>query len=67
MQLAEDLAAERIDLLDGVDLVAPELDANGAVLLVGGEDLDHVAAHPKGAAVKVDVVALVLNVDELAQ
>jgi hypothetical protein len=34
-------------------------------LLVGGEDLDDVAAHAERAAVEVDVVALVLDVDEL--
>jgi hypothetical protein len=33
-------------------------------LLVRGEDLDHVAAHAERAAVEVDVVALVLDVDE---
>ena len=50
-----------------LDLVAEELDADGALVLVGREDLDHVAAHAEGAAVEVDVVALVLDVDERAQ
>ena len=36
-------------------------------LLVRGEDLDHVAADAEGAAVEVDVVARVLDVDQLAQ
>ena len=52
---------------DALDLVAEELDADRALLLVGGEDLDDVAAHAEGAAVEVDVVALVLDVDERAQ
>jgi hypothetical protein len=43
-----------------------KLDAHRDALLVGGEDLDHVAAHAEGAAVEVDVVALVLDLDELA-
>ncbi len=58
------LAAQGVDLADGLDDVAEELDAHGGVLLVGGEHLDHVAAHAERAAVKVDVVSLVLDVDE---
>jgi hypothetical protein len=58
------LAGQRIELGDRLDLVAEQLDAPGAVLLVGGEDLDDVAAHAEGAAVEVDVVALVLQGDE---
>ena len=53
--------------LDRLDRVAEELDADRGLLLVGGEDLDHVAAHAERAAVEVDVVALVLDVDEHAQ
>ncbi len=52
---------------DLIDLVAEELDAQRAILLEGGEDLDDVAAHAEGAAVKVDVVALVLQIDEPTQ
>jgi hypothetical protein len=37
-----------------LDLVAEELDADRGVVLVGREDLDHVAAHPEGAAVEVE-------------
>ena len=54
------LAGERIDLGDALDLVAPQLDAH-ALLLVGREDLDRVAAHAEGAALERDVVALVLD------
>ena len=45
------------------DLVAKELDAIGH-LVVGGEDLDHVAAHAKGAAAEIAIVALVENFDQ---
>src|SRR5262249_42068878 len=62
-----DAAAERVHLFDGLDGVAEELDANRRLLLVRGEDLDHVAAHAEGAAVEVHVVALVLDVDEHPQ
>ena len=40
-------------------------DAPGAVLEVGGEELERVAAHAEGAALEVAVVALVLQRDEV--
>src|ERR1035441_10673187 len=51
-----DGSEERIDLTQRIDLVAKELDAIG-VFVVGGVDLDDVAAHAKGAAAEVDIVA----------
>ena len=60
-----DGAEERIDLGEGVDLVAEEFDAVG-VFVVGGIDLDDVAADAEGAAAEVDVVALVEDFDEAA-
>ena len=44
------LAGQRIEFGDGLDLVAEEADAPGAILVVGGEDLDRVAAHAEEAA-----------------
>ena len=61
------LALHRVDLADGLDRVAEVLDPDRGRLLIGREDLDHVASHPEGTAVKVDVVALVLHVDQAAQ
>ena len=56
LQLRDRLAGERVDLADPLDLVAPQLDADG-LLLVRGEDLDRVAAHAEGALLEGDVVA----------
>jgi hypothetical protein len=67
VELAQDLATQGLDLANGLDLVAPVLDAHGPVFLVGGEDLDHVAADAEGAAMEVHVVALVLDVDQVPQ
>ena len=64
---AQHLAAERIDLLDALHHVAEELDPDGALFLIGGKDLDGVALHPEGPAGEVVVVALVLDLDEVAQ
>jgi hypothetical protein len=38
-------AGERVELDDGFDLVAEQVDAPGAVLVMRGEDVDGVAAH----------------------
>ena len=64
--LAQDLAGQRIDLDDALDLVAEELDAVGEIL-IGGIDFQHVAAHAELAADEVLVVALVLDVGQVAQ
>ena len=60
-----DRAEEWIDLREGVDLVAKELDPVGH-LIIGGVDLDDVAAHTEGSTAKIDVVAIVEDLDEAA-
>ena len=64
--LAQQLAGEGVQLDDALDLVAPELDAHGHLVLVRGHDLQGVAAHAEVAPGHVVVVALVLHVDQLA-
>ena len=63
--LAEELAGERVDREDALDLVAEEVDADRE-LLVGGEHGERVAADAERAADEAHVVAVVLHVDELA-
>src|SRR5690242_13488948 len=58
-------AGERIDLAQGVDLIAPHFDAI-ALIFVGGVNLDHVAANAESAASEV-FAALVLNIHEAAE
>ena len=59
-------AGERVDDGEGLDLVAEQLDAEGE-LFVGRPELDHVAADAELAALEVDVVAVVLDVDQLEE
>ena len=66
VELLDDLAGERVDRADALDLVAEELDAHRP-LLVGREHLDRVAAHAELVAGEREVVALVLQLDEPAQ
>ena len=67
VELRRLLAGERIELRDLLDLVAEQRDAPGAVLEVGGEELDGVAAHAKGAAHEILVVAFVVERHEIGQ
>ena len=58
-------AEQRVDLREGFDFVAPELDAIGHVV-VGGEDFDYVAADAESSAAEIAVGALVEDFDQLA-
>ena len=60
-QLVGLLPGERIEFVDRFDLIAEQQHAPGAVLVVGGKDLDHVAAHAERAAIEVAGAALVLQ------
>ena len=53
-------------LADPLHLVAEELDAHG-LLLVGGVELDGVAPHPEAAPGEHGVVAVVVELHQLAQ
>ena len=60
-------AGQRIEFADRLDLVAEEADPPGAVLVVGREELDRVAAHPEQAAREIaGLHALVLQRDQIA-
>ena len=66
-QLVGLLPGQRIELDDALDLVAEQRDAPGAVLQMRREQLDRVAAHAEGAAHEVDVVAPVVQGDEVGE
>ena len=61
--VGDDLARQRVELADALDLVAPPLDPI-AGLLVRREDLQGVARDAERAARAADLVALVLDVDQ---
>jgi len=61
-----DLACERVDFQEAVDLVTPELHAD-RIAAVHRKDLDGITPDPEGALREVDVVALVVEVDQPRQ
>ena len=66
-QRGQHMPADGLNLADAVDLVPKELNAQGMLVLPGRDDLHHVPPHAEGAPVKLDIVALVLDVDEHPQ
>ena len=66
VELFDELARERIDNRDALDLVAEELDPD-RLFFVGREHLDRVAAHAELVAHESEVVPLVLQLDQAAQ
>src|SRR5262249_11060266 len=63
---AQRFAGGRVDDGQGIDLIAEQLDAEG-VFLVGGPDLNDVAADAELAALEGNVVALILDVHQAQQ
>ncbi len=66
VERVEDLAGERVEVLDRLDLVAEQLDPIGG-LGVRGHDLEHLTPGAERATAEVGVVAAVLHCDELAE
>lgn len=63
-QLDLDLSVD--GLIDLFDILAPELDAHGGIA-IGGKDVQGVAAHAKVPAGEVLIVALVIDLGQVAQ
>ena len=57
-------ARQRVEQLDRFDLVVEHFQAHGQFRMLGGEDVDGIAAHAEGAAAEVDLVARVLHLDQ---
>ena len=67
IQPTQHFAPERVDLGNGLNRIAEEFNPDRPALLIGRKDLDHIAPDPKRAAMKIKVVTLVLNIDQLAE
>ena len=67
LQGGQHMAADHLDFRNAVDLVPEEFHPQGVLVFPGGDDLHRIPPHAEGAANEIQVVALVLNLDELAQ
>jgi len=66
LHLLDHVAAQGVEADHALDLVAEILDAHAAVL-VGGQDLEHVAARPEAAVEKIERGAHVLHLGQARQ
>ena len=57
-------AGQRIEQLQRFDFVVEQLQAHRHFCMLGGEDVDRVAAHAEGAALEIRLVACVLHGDQ---
>src|ERR1700752_2676172 len=67
LKLADNVPAKWIDFVERLDLVTEEFDAYSAALFISWKDFDRVATHAEGSAMKIIIVALVLDIDQFAQ
>jgi hypothetical protein len=65
VELVEDLARQRVEVVDRLDLVAEQVHPVGR-LGERREDLDHLPLHPEGATGERRLIARVLHANELA-
>ena len=65
LQRRQCVAADRLDDGDPFNLVSEEFHADRLLVLARGNDLDHVAPDAEGTAVKIRIVALVLDVNQV--
>ena len=57
------LASERVNQINALNLVAKHLNAHGPRSSDPRHDLDDIAPHPKAAALQLEIIAAVINVD----
>ena len=65
--LGQYLAREYVELYNAIHLIIEHFNAHGLFAIGRGNDLNDIPAHPEGAALEVDIVAVVLNLYQLVQ
>ncbi len=66
VQVADDFAGQRVYLGDSLYFVTKKFHTVSD-FFAGREDVYYIATHPEGPAMKIDVVALVLNICQMPQ
>ena len=65
VELPPGFACQGIKFRNRVDLIAEEIKAPGRIVIVGREQLNRIAAYAEGAPRKGEIIALILQGDEL--
>ena len=65
--LSQHLTREHIKLKDAIHLVIKHFNAHGLFTIGRRNNLNDISPHPKGAALKIDIIAVVLNLYQLMQ
>ena len=63
VRFGEDFAGQRTEFHNALDFIAEESDLVTALVLVGRDDLERIAAHAEQAGAQLHIVALVLRLD----
>ena len=66
LQRCQRVSGHDLELADGLDFVAEELNPQAVLLAARGDDFQHVAAHAERPALKLHVVAVILDGNQLA-
>ena len=66
LQRRQRVPGHDLELADGLDFVAEELNPQAVLLAARGDDFQHVAAHAERPALKLHVVAVILDGNQLA-
>ncbi len=62
----QNLAGDRIDKADCIDLITKKLDPNHPIF-IGGDDFEHITLEAKATPNQFEIIALVLNTGQFAQ
>ena len=67
LQSTLDLSGQHIDFRDPVNLIAKKFYPVRIIIRIRRKNLQHIAAHPESAAVKIHLIPIILNIDQFAQ
>ena len=65
--LRQNLTRQHVNFQNALHFVVKHFNAHGFFVVTGGDNLNYIAAHAEGAALKGNVVTVVLNFHQLAQ
>ena len=66
LQIALACAGQRVNLADAVDFISKKLHAHRVGIRINRPDLHRITTHAEAVSLKCDVIALILNVNQLA-